>query len=78
MQGIRTVIVTNGSANLPKEREAHRETWTLYPDYGREKGTYYPGDIRAALTPLIAYIATSGSSPSRFINGFSSKTSGGG
>lgn len=40
--------------------EEHRETWTSYPDYGREHGVLFP---RAALAPLIAHLAHQGELP---------------
>ena len=38
------------------ELDKHGETWTYYPDvYGRDDVTYYPGDYRGAMAPLIAH-----------------------
>jgi hypothetical protein len=56
--GVRAVIVTNSNATefSVAELEEHQETWASYPDaVGRENVTYYPGDYRMAMAPLIAH-----------------------
>lgn len=56
--GIRAVVVTNVNATEydQAELDENGETWTSYPDvFGKEEVTYYPGDYRGAMTPLIAH-----------------------
>jgi hypothetical protein len=54
-------VITNCStASPPEDAALYNETWTFYPDFGLERGNYYPGDSRAALAPLIAHLALQG------------------
>lgn len=56
--GIRAVIVTNINVTEfdQAELDEHGEIWTYYRDiYGRDDVTYYPGDYRGAMAPLIAH-----------------------
>lgn len=56
--GVRAVIVTNTNATefSAAELAEHQETWAYDPDaFGRENVTYYPGDYRMAMAPLIAH-----------------------
>jgi hypothetical protein len=55
---MRAVIVTNINVTEfdQAELDEHRETWTYYRDvHGRDDVTYYPGDYRGAMAPLIAH-----------------------